>query len=56
VALHCTHAGLVYTVTVICGTAPLRTDWQLVWYCISLRFSGPRALKIPGVRAVFRWV
>jgi hypothetical protein len=26
VALHCTHAGLVYTVTVICGTAPLRTE------------------------------
>jgi len=46
----------VYTVTVICGTAPLQLalttlhwDWQLLWYCISLRFSDPRALKIPGV-------
>jgi hypothetical protein len=27
------------------------TDWQLIGYCASLKFSDPPALKIPAVRA-----
>jgi len=37
-------------VTVIFGTAPQRSNWQLVWYCTPLKFSGLEALKIPGDR------
>jgi hypothetical protein len=28
----------------------VRCGWQLVRYCVSLSFSGPKALKIPAVR------
>jgi hypothetical protein len=41
---------LVYTVTVIRYGSSADWDWQLLGYCISLKFSGPEALKIPAVR------
>jgi len=41
----------VYTVTVIFGTAPLRSNRQLVEWCFPLSFSGPETLKIPAVRS-----
>lgn len=55
--MHCTHAGLVYTVTVICGTAPVGVEGvelvghrQLTGYCSLLSFSGPRGPEIPDPR------